>query len=47
MTRFILWLQSISWTAIAAVALVVAAITLNSITLAVSAIPLALLANKE
>lgn len=47
MTRFILWLQSISWTAVATVALVAAAIILNSATLAISAIPLALLATKD
>ena len=47
MTRFILWLRSISWTAVATVALVAAAIVLNSATLAISAIPLALLATKD
>lgn len=47
MTRFILWLRSISWTAIATVVLVAAAIVLNSSTLAISAIPLALLATKD
>jgi hypothetical protein len=47
MIRFILFLRSISWTAIAAVGLVAAAIVFNSATLAISAIPLALLASKE
>jgi len=47
MTRFILWLRSISWITVAAVALVVAAVIFNSTVLALSAVPLALLASKE
>jgi len=47
MTRLILWLRSIAWIPVAAVALVIAAIIFNSTVLALSAIPLALLAAKE
>jgi hypothetical protein len=47
MKRLIPWLRSISWISVAAVASVVAAIIFNSTVLALSAIPLALLASKE
>jgi hypothetical protein len=47
MTRFILWLRSISWITVATVALVAAAIIFSSTVLALSAVPLALLAAKE
>lgn len=47
MTRFILWIRSVSWASVATVGLILAAIVLNSTVLAISAIPLALLATKE
>lgn len=47
MTRFIFWLRSVSWVSVATVALVVAAVIFNSTVLALSAVPLALLASKE
>lgn len=47
MIRFLLWLRSISWSSVLTVSLVIAAIILNSTVIAISAIPVAILASRN